>query len=995
MSEKHRKEGSIWTRWDLHLHTPGTKLSSGFGEPTDAVWSAYLEALEQSDVQVFGITDYFSYDNYFLLVEKYHAAYPDGTKVFFPNVEFRLTETISKTGKNVHTHVIFDNDLSKCPKEKLEVLFSVLKTHKTSRTGATVRCSELTEQDYVSATVSIVTLAEALRETFGDDQPYIIVTAANNDGLKSVDTKSPRSRSISDELDKASHAFFGSAKNVEWFLSKERYEGGAVSKPKPVFSGSDVHSPDDLKRLSGDEPNFEPTWIKADPTFSGLRQTLFEPAGRIYIGERPPVLVRQDREGTRFIAELRVNQKQGYDERNGKWFKNVVIPFNPELTAIVGNKGSGKSAIADILGLLGESRQDTHFSFLTDDPRNRKFRRPGYAENFEATVQWQSGGAPTKKVLSDSVDRSKPEYVKYLPQNYFESLTNEIEVKALRKEIEEVVFSHVDEADRMGTSNFDELQDLKTAQSKSDISAFKTRLRELNIEIVSLEKQADPAFKKALEQQLNAKNEERRVLNASRPQPVAEPPSESEEQQKVASQIAETSALLSDLSERGKISVERLSNLKETLHKLTSLKESVLSLGDRVRVEKEALKVKCDELGLNVEEIVTHQTDLSTVNEKIGTVSAEIASLEIATVTEFSDDIDLKKIASVPDLRGAYTFVASKIQTLRETLSAPQRRYQSFLQANKEIDEKERDILGDEEDPKPGTIRALEKRIAHIDTALPAQLTQKREERKKIVKSVFESKKKVRQFYEALKASVEERLAIVSSSEFAVTIDASFVPSHSLEEDFLGHINQKVRGEFRGSEDGSAKFQSMAADVAWDDFDSVFAFAENLIQEIRSAPVEPQVKDIKELYDYLFSFEYFDARYELRLGNKNLNQLSPGEKGLLLLVFYLHLDKEKTPLIIDQPEDNLDNESIFLVLASCIREAKKARQVILVTHNPNLAIGADAEQILYVTLKKHANYEFSYETGAIENPRTNEVIVRILEGSRPAFVQRRLAYQIK
>lgn len=995
MSGKHRKEGSIWTRWDLHLHTPGTKLSSGFGEPTDAVWGAYLEALEKSDVQVFGITDYFSYDNYFLLVEKYRAAYPDGTKVFFPNVEFRLTETIGKTGKHVHTHVIFDNDLSKCSKEKLRRFFSDLETHKTGDAGANVRCSELTEKDYESATVSIKALTKALRETFGDDQPYILVTAANNDGLRGVNTKSPRSISISDELDKASHAFFGSAKNVEWFLGKERYEGGVESRPKPVFSGSDVHSPDDLKRLSGDEPNFEPTWIKADPTFSGLRQTLFEPAGRVYIGEKPPVLIRQEREGTRFIAELRVDQKQGYDGRNGKWFKNVVIPFNPELTAIIGNKGSGKSAIADILGLLGESRQHEHFSFLSDVSKNRKFLRPGYAENFEATLQWKSGGEPTKKTLSDFVDRSKPEYVKYLPQNYFESLTNEIEVKALRREIEEVVFSHVDEAERMGTSNFDELQDLKTAQSKSDISSFKTRLRELNIEIVSLEKQADPDFKKTLEQQLNAKNEERRVLNASRPQSVAEPPSESEEQQKVASEISEASALLSDLSERGKVAVERLSSLKETQHKLTSLKESVLSLGERVRVEKEVLKVKCDELGLNVEEIVTHQTDLSTVDQKIRTVGADITSLEATTVTEFSDDIDLQEIKSVPDLRGAYTFVAGKIQTLRETLSAPQRRYQSFLQANKEIDEKERDILGDEEDPKPGTIRALEKRIGHIDTVLPEQLTRKYEERKKIAESIFESKKKVRQFYEALKASVEERLADVSSSEFAVTIDASFVPSLSLEEDFLGHINQKVRGEFRGSDDGSAKFQSMAADVTWDDFDSVFAFAESLIRKIKEAPVEPQVKDIKELYDYLFSLEYFDARYELRLGKKNLNQLSPGEKGLLLLVFYLHLDKEKTPLIIDQPEDNLDNESIFSVLALCIREAKKTRQVILVTHNPNLAIGADAEQILFVTLKKHADYEFSYETGAIENPRTNEVIVRILEGSRPAFVQRRLAYQIK
>ena len=66
----------------------------------------------------------------------------------------------------------------------------------------------------------------------------------------------------------------------------------------------------------------------------------------------------------------------------------------------------------------------------------------------------------------------------------------------------------------------------------------------------------------------------------------------------------------------------------------------------------------------------------------------------------------------------------------------------------------------------------------------------------------------------------------------------------------------------------------------------------------------------------------------------------------------------------------------------------------MVTHNPNLAVGADAEEILYVRLDKANNYHFSYESGAIENPRINDQIVRVLEGTRPAFVQRRLRYQI-
>lgn len=55
----------------------------------------------------------------------------------------------------------------------------------------------------------------------------------------------------------------------------------------------------------------------------------------------------------------------------------------------------------------------------------------------------------------------------------------------------------------------------------------------------------------------------------------------------------------------------------------------------------------------------------------------------------------------------------------------------------------------------------------------------------------------------------------------------------------------------------------------------------------------------------------------------------------------------------------------------------------------------DAEQTVYVQLEKTKNYKFSYETGSIENPKINDRIVLILEGSQPAFIKRRLKYAIK
>lgn len=992
MTSSLQKIGSTWKRWDLHLHAPGTKLSDSYGGADEQSLKRYVDELEASNVQAFGITDYFSFDSYFAVLNAYREHHPKGEKFFVPNIEFRLTETVSSDGRNVHTHVLIDPNIATLG--KVGTLLSDLHTHQT-RDGARVRCQDLaSKEDYEQATVSIADLKSALKKVFPDEIAYIVVTAANNDGLRGVDSKSPRSMSISDELDKASDAFFGSSKNTGHFLKSDRYEDGSLSHRKPVYSGSDAHSFEDLARLSGDEAGFESTWIKADLTFRGLRQTLFEPKGRVHIGERPAVLERLDQDATRFIARLKVDQRSGYSGNYGSWFKNVDIPFNPELTAIIGNKGSGKSAIADIIGLLGESKQFAHFSFLTDETRNRKFRQKGYAENFVGELTWASGARPSKR-LNDDVDTLKPEAVKYLPQNYFESLTNEIEVKAFRRKIEEVVFSHVEESDRMGKSTFAELEELKTINSKSDISALKVRLRELNIEILDLEHKADPATKIRLNEELNQKREEYRVLEKSKPKEEPRPESETPEQQAGTRLIEETRRTQEAIEERGKAAVERVATLKSNLVELGTLLEAVATLSSQVKRGKEELRTICEKFDFDIDSIVSYRIDSQPIENKIAAFKAVVKALELASESPISVDTDLSAISSVPDLRAAYQFLAEKIKSLQETMSAPQRRYQRYVQALSDVQSKMTAIMGEEENPKPGTIKDLERRIRYIDEDLRAKLEDRYKDRKEISRSIFEAKTKVRTFYEALKISVEDRLATINSDAFMVTIDASFVPSHDFAKDFLDFLNQAASGPFRGTAQGQAELATRMADVNWNDVESILSFVDRVIEDVAKAEISKQVTDVKRFYDLLFSFEYFDARYELRLGGKNLNELSPGEKGLLLLVFYLHLDMEKTPLIIDQPEDNLDNDSIFTVLASCIREAKKTRQVFLVTHNPNLAVGADAEQILYVSLDKAAGYKFTYESGAIENPHINDAIVKILEGSKPAFVQRRLAYQIK
>lgn len=161
--------------------------------------------------------------------------------------------------------------------------------------------------------------------------------------------------------------------------------------------------------------------------------------------------------------------------------------------------------------------------------------------------------------------------------------------------------------------------------------------------------------------------------------------------------------------------------------------------------------------------------------------------------------------------------------------------------------------------------------------------------------------------------------------------------------------------------------------------------------------IEKQLKkgySIEDLYRFLYNADYIKPVFKLNLGDKSLTTLSPGERRALLLIFYLFLDKDDKPLIIDQPEENLDNQSVYKYLVHFIKEAKQKRQIIMVTHNPNLAVVCDAEQIIHMVIEKNANNLVSCKMGAIENPNINKIILDILEGTKSAFTKKTNKYSI-
>lgn len=139
----------------------------------------------------------------------------------------------------------------------------------------------------------------------------------------------------------------------------------------------------------------------------------------------------------------------------------------------------------------------------------------------------------------------------------------------------------------------------------------------------------------------------------------------------------------------------------------------------------------------------------------------------------------------------------------------------------------------------------------------------------------------------------------------------------------------------------------------------------------------------------LFSLDWLQLRFGLTGRGRPLAQLSPGERGLILLLFYLLVDKSDYPLLLDQPEENLGNEDIRHLLVPALKIARSLRQVIMVTHNANLAIVGDADQVIHCRRED----SFKVATGALTTRVTGETAILILEGSRDAFLNRQYKYE--
>ncbi len=959
---KNNPIGSKWLKWDLHFHTPSSYDYSNGSVSNDDI----IEGLITAEVRVAAITDHHYMD--VLRITELRKLNNENLTIL-PGIELRS----ELGGKPIHYVGIF---------------------------------SELANIEHLWDTIrgALGLTPEGIRGKGGDDRVYVRISEAHDvfsklgglisihagaksNSIEGIENKEQFQQRIKYDITQQ----FVDILEIGQIKDIERYHNivfPTTGLELPLMIGSDNHNINDYTIPS-------PCWLKTDPTFVGLKEVINEPVERVYIGEKPNILGYLNDNQTRFIQSLSFTKtpESTIDE---KWFSGVNLEFNFGLIAIIGNKGTGKSALADVLGLLGNCPHEESFPFLQKD----QFRHPrgNKAKSFNALLTWQSGDT-IRKNLDDRYDPSSIETIRYIPQFHLEAICDELKggkEGRFNEELKQVIFSRIPIEEHLGMNTLDKLIEFRTAESQEKTRIIKDKLRKVIQDVVKLEDMSTETYVNKLKSEVETiKNEiesHRKIEPVEMQRPDTDP-KKKKEMDKIVSSIDKLSKEIKNLEKEIEETQEKLKNVVYKLRLIEKIRAKLANFQTQYESLISGLEPDCEELELtsnklinlniNVEEISQLETYLKTARE------------------DLRNELDENKDESLTFRKKEASGI---IDALRKKLDLSNAEYQRYLENKSKWGKKGKSLIGNAR--TAGTLKYYEALLNEL-TNVPAQLKRAREKEMEFARQIFHEKMGMLEIYKELYQPVQEFIDVhpLAKDRFGLQFKVSLVPVN-FPARFLEFINQGRRGSFYGDAEGHEVTENLVSKTNFDNGEGLGNFLSNVIDHLccdrregrnETMSVADQLRQVyspADLYDYIFGLDYLVPRYLLSWEGKPLEQLSPGERGTLLLIFYLLIDDSKIPLVMDQPEGNLDNQTVYELLVDCVKEAKSERQIFIVTHNPNIAVVCDAEQVIYAFLDKERDYQLEYVSGALENPKICEKIVDVLEGTKPAIDNRVAKYKI-
>lgn len=974
--------GSVWNRWDLHIHTPGTLLNDQYGGTNP--WETFLTKVgtSQPPIRVLGITDYLSIEQYEEVFRQRDAGRLLDVGLIFPNVEMRFGIETSK-GAAVNVHLLFSPD----DPNHVGEINRFLQTLEFRYQSESYHCCKadlvrLGRRHDPSATTDDAALAvgvnqfkvnfEQLQDEWNKSEwvrrnCLVAVAAGERDGTSGLRDATDSFAALRKSIEAFAHIIFSaSPSQIEFWLGRrsatlndlESKWGGM----KPCMHGSDAHEDARVGAPDGERL----CWIKGDLTFESLRQACIEPEGRVHIGAQPP------------RGSLAGHTIQNVQVSNASWMKPSTVPLNPGLVAVIGARGSGKTALAELIaaGGLDVSARFNKKSFVV--------RAKDYLGDSRSELSWENGEITGNDLKdTDLEELLETPRVQYLSQQFVDDLCSaEGLADSLVEEIERVIFSAHPVEEREGASSFKELYAIRSAaaieqrvryeQEFEAASSALTLERQLKQELPALIKQQSDLAK-----QIEQDQKDRNALVGKGQEARA----------KRHGQLAD--AL--DLRRR------ELDVMQGRLRALNALKEDVVDIRLR-RIPSwlvELQKTRSDaalqqnewdhfKLGFTGDVDLTLQEHIKNATAESKRISGSLPTTVSVAVADpnvplIADDANLTVVTVV--------LLQQEIARLGKLIGIDAQNTKRFVALNDKIAK---------------AAKAREKLNARIEKAKTADvriqaLTQRRREAYAgAFSAIVELETQLGLLYAPLATHLSGTSGALCQLGFAVRRQAD-VENWAAEGEALLDLRRNGPFKGRGALLDAAKATLL---IPWQSGrpEEVSAAMQQFIIDNEAAlrAHKPDTEDNREwissVSKWLHNTSHIEVSYSLQYDGVDIERLSPGTRGIVLLLLYLAIDEEDDrPLIIDQPEENLDPQSIYDELVGRFREAKHRRQIIIVTHNANLVVNADADQVIVATAGQHRPGELpeiKYESGGLENPLIRKHVCDILEGGERAFRER-------
>lgn len=852
--------GSEWRQWDLHFHTP----SSYDYDDATVTNQDIINGLVANGISAVAITDHHIID-----IPRIQELQKLGTgKVqVFPGIEF-LSDARGKDP--IHFIAIFPEN------SDIAYIWGQIenKTNISRIKGEGKRINEVY--------CDLKDTCELVHQLGG----IITIHAGSKDnGIDKITNSLPHYEAMKDDISKLIDIFdMGKESDLQGY---RQFVFPSIGRTVPMIICSDNHNIHNYTRK-------QKLWIKADVSFEGMKQVLYEPNERVALCANIP-----DEKSIYNVIDYVSLSEPGF------WENTIYLSQN--LNTIIGGRSTGKSSLLNAIAAKHNCPELDSNDYI-------------WEHISQVNIGWADG--------NNQIDRD----IEFLPQSYMHEIARSSE-KTNR--LVERIINHKDEA---GLIN-----ELKATQQ-----ANQKIISEGLFSIFSL---------------YDELSKERKSL------------SEKGNKDGVIQQIKILNTKISEIQKNSSLTVEENAIFKGLLDQLTEKRKSI---------EKAQNDIIAFQRLRTISPIKSNYEN----ENNLGFLSFNInASESIRLFQELKNSTETKWAAIID---GLSIKTLSEKQVLEKEIEAitqaeTYKKGVTYYAGNKELKDLTDKVAA--ENKQLAAIEQIEKRIKSLRDQLNGLLAN-------VMQAHLEFKKASQKVVDNLTIN-DDGLVIRVCRHFQDT---------KMKDLFDSRLN--MRGATR---------QEYAYSIVSNYDGDTSAQAQKFILDLVKGKIELKNSNtaLSVATDFL-STNWYTLDYELNYQGDSFNKMSEGKQAFVILKLLLEFSDKQCPILIDQPEDSLDNRAIYHDLVEYIKKKKKLRQIILVTHNSNVVVSADAENVIVANQNgtdspNDGNNQFEYINGSLESTYPKDcsvpIVLRsqgirehvcdILEGGKDAFEKREQKYGFK